>query len=287
MTILQLVIDGLLLGGTYLLLALGLNLIFGVLRVVNFAHGGMVVFAGLFAYWLSQSVHVAAWVAVALAVLAVALTGAVTYVIGLSRIRVRGYDGELVSLLVTYGISLVLVNGSTIAFGASYVSMPMLQGSWSLGAIRLGQAETVAAGIAVACSVVLMTWLRRTRSGKQVLATSQSPIGAEICGINAQATRLVAFTVGSALAGLAGSLIVFQQAVAPTADLSYTVLAFVMIAIGGLGSYGGAVIGAIALALLMTFTSFYWSGTASAISPYALLLIVMLVRARRREQGFA
>lgn len=281
MTVLQLVINGVLLGGAYLLLALGLNLIFGVLRIVNFAHGGMLVFAGLFVYWLSQSAHVAAVLAVVIAVVSVAVLGAITYLVALSRIKVEGYDAELLSLLLTYGVSLVLTNASTKAFTANYVSMPSLQGAWNIGSIRFGQAATVAAAVGFACGLALMYWLRGTRNGKQVLATAHSQIGAEVCGINARATKLAAFTVGATLAGLAGALLIFQQAIAPTADLSYTVLAFVMIAIGGLGSFLGASIGAMAVALLVTFVSFYWSGTASSLAPYALLLAVMLVRAGR------
>jgi len=104
-----------------------------------------------------------------------------------------------------------------------------------------------------------------------------------VCGINATVTKCIAFTLGSALAGLAGALTIFQTTVAPSAGLGYTVIAFVMIALGGLGNYAGAFVGAICLALIASFTSYYWSGTAASIAPYALLLIVMLVRTRTRS----
>jgi branched-chain amino acid transport system permease protein len=283
MLIPQLIVNGLLLAGTYLLLAVGLNLIFGVLGVVNFAHGGMVVFAGLFVFWLDQHAGVPPVVAVVAAVVAVAAIGLLTQTGALSRIRVKGYDAELLSLLATYGVSLVLVNVSALAFGADYVSLPDLQGSWSVGSINFGRAATVAAIVGVACSVVVLLWLRRTSSGKRVIATAQSETGAEVCGINATVTKRIAFTVGSALAGLAGALTIFQTTVAPSAGLGYTVLAFVMIALGGLGNYAGAFVGALCLAMLTSFTSYYWSGTASSIAPYALLLIVMLARTRARR----
>jgi branched-chain amino acid transport system permease protein len=287
MLVLQLIVNGLLLGGTYLLLAVGLNLIFGVLRVVNFAHGGMLVFAGLFVYWLDQSAHVNPVLAVVAAVLAVAVIGFATQVGALARIRVKGYDAELVSLLATYGVSLVLVNVSALAFGADYVSLPDMQGSWNVGSIHFGQAATVSAGIGVICSALVMFWLRRTRSGKRVVATAQSENGAEVCGINAAVTKRVAFTLGSALAGLAGALTIFQTTVAPSAGLGYTVLAFVMIALGGLGNYAGAFVGAVSLALIMSFTSYYWGGTASELAPYVLLLIVMLARTRGKRFSLA
>lgn len=278
--VVQLIINGLLLGGTYLLLAVGLNLIFGIMRIVNFAHGGMLVFAGLAVYWLSQSAHINAVLAAAIAVAGVGIIGLVSQVAALSHIKVRGYDAELLSLLATYGISLILVNGSTLMFGANYVSLPLLQGSWKVGAIHFGQSETIAAAIGVVCSLLVMYWLSRTRSGKQVMATAQSQTGAEVCGINAAVAKRVAFALGSALAGLAGALTIFQSAIAPSASLNYTVLAFVMVAIGGLGNYAGAFLGAVALALITTLSAYYLSGYAAAIAPYALLLIVMLARTR-------
>jgi branched-chain amino acid transport system permease protein len=287
MLIPQLIVNGLLLAGTYLLLAVGLNLIFGVLRVVNFAHGGMVVFAGLFVYWLDQSAGLGGVPAVIVAVLAVATIGFATQTVALSRIRVTGYDAELLSLLATYGVSLVLVNVSALAFGADYVSLPDLQGAWNVGSLHFGKAALIAALIGVACSLAVMYWLTRTSSGKRVIATAQSEAGAEVCGINATVTKRIAFTLGSALAGLAGALTIFQSTIAPTSALNYTVLAFVMIALGGLGNYAGAFIGAITLALITSFTSYYWSGTASSLAPYVLLLIVMLARTRGRRFSIA
>lgn len=287
MTVLQLIINGLLLGGTYLLLAIGLNLIFGVMRVVNFAHGGMLVFAALFVYWLNRTAHVNAVLASAIAVAGIAAVGILSQIGALDRIRSTGYDAELLSLLVTYGISLILVNAADLAFGASYVSLPQLQSSWSVGATRFGQAETISAAIGVACSLAVMFWLRVTAMGKQLLATSQNPGGAEVCGINARAMKRIAFVVGSGLAALAGTLTIFQTPLGPSSGLQYTVLAFVMIALGGLGNYRGAFLGAVALALLTTFTSYYWSGTASSLAPYALLLLVMLARTRSRRFSLA
>ncbi|HEU4975073.1 MAG TPA: branched-chain amino acid ABC transporter permease [Baekduia sp.] len=280
MIVVQLFVNALLLAGTYLLLAVGLNLIFGVLRVVNFSHGGMVVFAGLFVYWLVLRQHVSPVLAVALAVVVVAAIGFVTQAAALARIRVTGYDAELLSLLATYGVALVLVNISALSFSADYVSLPELQGSWNIGSIHLGRAAVVAAAVGVISSSAVLFWLARTRSGKRVVATAQSETGAEVCGINAAVTKRVAFTLGSALAGLAGALTIFQSTMAPSAGLGYTVLAFVMIALGGLGNYAGAFLGALCLALLASFTSYYWSGTASAIAPYLLLLLVMLARTR-------
>ncbi|MHB1539166.1 MAG: branched-chain amino acid ABC transporter permease [Acidimicrobiales bacterium] len=278
--VVQLIINGLLLGGTYLLLAVGLNLIFGVMRIVNFAHGGMLVFGGLAVYWLNQSAHIGVVLSVVIAVGGVGVIGLVSQIAALSHIEVRGYDAELLSLLGTYGVSLVLVNASTLLFGANYVSLPLLQGSWKVGAIHFGQSETIAAAIGVVCSLLVVYWLSRTRSGKQVMATAQSQTGAEVCGINAAVAKRVAFALGSALAGLAGALTILQSAIAPTAGLNYTVLAFVMIAIGGLGNYAGAFLGAIALALITTLTGYYLGGYAAAIAPYALLVIAMLARTR-------
>lgn len=276
----QLVITGLLLGGTYLLMAVGLNLIFGVMRVVNFAHGSIMVFSGLLVYWLATSEHLNTLLAVIVASLAMFLAGALIQLFAIERVRAKGYQAELLSLLVTYGVALVFTNVADAKFGSSYVSLPAVQGAWVMGPLIVSKAEVLGGGVGLACSVAALGWLRYTQSGKRVLAASQSREGAQVCGINSAVVGRYAFAVGSALAGLAGALLIFQSAIAPDDSLGFTVIAFVLIAVGGLGNYLGSFVSAAVVGLAVTIAGYLWGGIIASLVPYMLLMAVMLVRFR-------
>lgn len=261
-------------------MAVGLNLIFGVMRVVNFAHGGMMVFSALLVYSLVASSGFSPITAVALGTMAVILIGIATQTLALEKVRTVGYQAELLSLLITYGLSLILENVGVVAFGPNYVSLPSLQGSWALGPLTLAKAQTLGGLIGVVASLAVLAWLRYSQSGKRVMATSQNRGGAEACGINTAVVRRNAFGIGSGLAGLAGALFVFEMPITSQMGLPFTILAFVIIAIGGVGKYIGAFAGAAALGIAVVVAGYMWGGTVSSLVPYALLMAVMLVRFR-------
>lgn len=285
MTALQLVINGLLTGGTYLLMAMGLSLIFGVMKVVNFAHGAMMVFSGLLVFDLSQAAGLNVVLAVVIGVVSMALLGLLTQWVIIERVRGAGQQGELQSLVVTYGLSLVLVNGAVVLFGSQYMSLPSLQGSWSLGSITLARGTVVGGAVAITASLAVFWWLRMTHYGKLVIATSSNSIGAAACGVNPSAVRRVAFSVGAAMAAAAGGMLILETPLTPQSALDLTVLSFVVIAIGGLGSYRGAVVGAAALGLGESLVGYYLGGVLQSLVPYAFLLLVLLVRAEVSFRG--
>lgn len=278
MTGVQITVDGLLAGGLYMLMAVGLNLIFGVMKVVNFAQGAIMVFSGLVVFYLTETSHLNIILSIVVVALAVVIMGFVVQYLMVERVKGMGLQGELQSLMVTYGLSLILVALASMFFGSENVSLPTLEGSWNIGGITLARADVWSGAVGVVGTVVIFLWLHATHFGRLIVATSASPIGASVCGVNPLAVRRVAFAVGAAMAGLAGAMMVLQTPLTPSLGLQLTVESFVVIAIGGLGSYGGAVVGALGLGLAESISGYLWGGVVQSVVPYAVLLAVLLVR---------
>jgi len=278
---LQTLINGLLQAGTYLLMAMGLNLIFSAMRVVNFAHGAMVTFGGLLVFTLVASEHVNVVLAVVISALAMAAVGGAIQTLVIERIRAIGNRAELLSLVATYGLALILANVANEVFGSAYESLPTFQGSWSVGELTLGRAYAIGGAVGAVGSILVYLWLHRTNTGKRVVATTESRIGAEACGVSSLAVRRIAFAMGAGLAGLAGGITILQLALTPDTGDNFTIIAFVIIAIGGVGSFRGAVAGSILLGVAQSTSGYLWGGTVEGLTPYVVLLAVMLIRAER------
>jgi branched-chain amino acid transport system permease protein len=276
MLILQLVVNGLLLAGLYVLMAQSLNLIFGVMRIVNFAQGTMIAVAGLFTVWFATHFGFNPFFALPIVFLAMFSVGAIVERFVLRRIKLRGVQGELMTLLVTFGISYLLINFALKAFGSQFVSLPYLQSSWEVGGIEFAKSLVIAGVLGALLSAALFYWLNRTASGMAMLATSQSRIGAGTCGINAGRMGTLAFALGSGLAAMAGVLLVLVTPLGPNSGGDLTILCFVVIAIGGLGDYVGAVFGALLLGLSQSVLGFYLGGNVQSLIPYILLILIML-----------
>ena len=277
MLALQLLVNGVLLGGLYVLVAQSLNLIFGVMGVVNLAHGAVIALAGLFTYWFTAHTGLSPLLAVPIAFVAAALAGAVGQRLLIEPVmRAGGSKSELLSLIVTFGLSYILIELALQLFGADFVSLPYLQSSWTLGSLAFGKALVVAGAFAAGMSALLYIWLNHTMSGKALLAASQSPTGAICCGIDVARVRVTAFAIGVGLAAAAGALVIVIMPVAPQTAADLNLLAFVIIALGGLGDYVGVAIAAVLLGIAQSVAGYYLGGNAEYVLPYVLLLLLMV-----------
>ncbi len=282
MLALQLLVNGVLLGGLYVLVAQSLNLIFGVMGVVNLAHGAVIALAGLFTYWFTAHTGASPLLVLPIAAVAGGLMGALGQRLLVEPVmRHGGARSELLSLLVTFGLSYVLIELALQLFGADFVSVPVLQSSWQLGSLAFGKALVVAGVFALVMSALLYAWLNHSMSGKTLLAASQSPTGAISCGIDVALVRMTAFGIGVGLAAAAGVLVIVIQPVAPQTASDLTLLAFVIIALGGLGDYLGVAVAAVLLGIAQSVAGYYLGGNAEYILPYVLLLVVMVARPGR------
>ncbi len=278
MTVIQVIINGALLGGLYLLMAQGLNLIFGVMRIVNFAHGAVIVISGLIVFSLSTHAGLNPFLCLPIVFAVMFVLGIATQRLLIERVRGSGTQRELLTLLVTYGLSFILINIGQTVWGSDYRGVPYLQAAWGVGSFRFVQALVVGAALAVVLSGALYWWLRSTRSGKSLRATAQTSIGAESCGIDTRRMRVIAFAIGTGLAGAAGMLVILVRPVSPELGTELTIISFVVIALGGLGDYLGAALGAVVLGVATTLAGYGLSATAQSAVPYVLLLLIMLLR---------
>jgi branched-chain amino acid transport system permease protein len=277
MTLLQVAIDGILLGGVLALSALGFNIIFGVMRVVNLAHGDVVVLAAVFAAYAFAQFGINPLLLLPLIVIVGFGLGALIQVALLRRLPADVSSAEAGSLTLTFGLSYFLIGAGLTIFGGRFVSVPFLTGAFQLGPISVAQARLLAFVVAVVLSLGFAWLLRATVLGRAIRATSQHLEGALACGIDVDRVRTFAFALGTAVAAAAGTLMSFVSNLNVEQGVSFTVNAFAVVVIGGLGNYTGAVVGALILGLAESFASYFLGATLAEAAPYVLFILVLLV----------
>ncbi len=278
MPLTELLVGGILLGGIYALIACGLNLIFGVMRVINFAHGDIMAVAALSSVSIVMVAKLPFWVAVLVVPLAAALFGLLVQQLILRRIEGAPL---IMSLLATYALSTILVNISILLWGGGYTGMPgVLSGSVKLLGVDVSLSRVVSFAVAVGASLGIWWLLARTRFGRAVRTVSQAPELAEISGISVGRVRLATFALGTAMAGLAGVLIAPTFAIDPQLGSRFIVKAFAVIIVGGMGSYPGAFAAALLLGLIEVFGGYFAGAVIGSALLYLLMLGVLLVKPR-------
>jgi branched-chain amino acid transport system permease protein len=279
MPLLELVTGGVLLGGLYALMACGLNLIFGVMRVINFAHGEFMAVGALCTVSLVAGFALPFWAAFFLVPLTTAALGVLVYWLVL---RHTERAPMIMSLLATYAISTILVNACILVWGGGYRGLPgVLSGFLRIGGINLSLSRLVAFVVAIGVSLSVWWVLKATRFGRAVRSVSQAPELAVVSGISVQQVRLAVFAIGSAMAGLSGVLLAPTFAADPQLGSRFLVKAFAVIIVGGMGSYPGAIVAALLLGVVEVVGG-YWVG---AVLGSALLYLIMLAVLLARPRG--
>ena len=271
----QVVVSGLLAGALYSMVALGLALIFGVMRVINVAHGTLLMLGAYTTYWFFHLLGVNPYLSLLVSMPLMFLLGVL-----LQRMLVtRVVDApELSSLLLTFGISIALVNGAQLAFTSDLRSVEFLTGAFLVGPIAFSKSRVVAFAFAVAITAVAYWFLQRTKLGKAIRATSQSRDVAMVCGVNVRRIHLYTFGLASALAAAGGSLVAVMFAIQPEMGQVYTFKSFLVIVLGGAGNYPGALLGGMLLGLVEQLSSLFLTTQLSEAVAYLLLVLVLLLR---------
>jgi branched-chain amino acid transport system permease protein len=271
----QVVISGLLAGSIYAMVALGLGLIFGVMRVLNVAHGPLMMLGAYTTFWLFQRFGLNPYLSILVSMPVLFLVG-----LALQRFLVRRVVDapELSSLLLTFGVSIALVNVAQLAFTSDLRSVEYLTGSFVVGPFALSKPRLAAGAFAVAITAASFVFLRRTRLGKAIRAVSQSREVAQVCGIDVQRIHLLAFGLGSALAAAGGSLVAVMVAIQPEMGQVYTFKSFLVIVLGGAGNYPGALLGGLLLGLVEQLSSLFLTTQVNEAVAYVLLVLVLLIR---------
>jgi branched-chain amino acid transport system permease protein len=287
---------GLLFGLYFSLIGLGLNLVFGVMRIVNLAHGDFFMLGAFLAFWLFALFALSPVPAIAIAFLVFAMVGLPLYYLLVPRL-LRAKDPEMLSFILFFGLSQVIEAVTTIAFGTSERSIPSDQLGRAVAAVAaffaghqvdngpvelLGQtfpAAWVASGIASGCAVLLVyVYLYRTRLGYLTRAVMDNRDEAIATGINVHRVSAAAFGIGLGLAAAAGVFAPFMLgSITPAMGAEVTVTSFAVIVIGSLGNPLGTVLGGIVYGLSYMFMQSYYSSWANLL-PYVLLIAILLVR---------
>jgi branched-chain amino acid transport system permease protein len=274
-TLLQLMVGGLLLGAIYALAAAGLNLIFGVMRVVNFAHGDLMMLGAYTAFWLHDLLGLNP-------LLSLPVSATILFVFGwlVQRFLVDRVVGQppLMSLILMWGVSLIVVNAALYFWTANVRAVPAFSGGIDLAGIQVSRARGVAFVAALAISAAVWLFLQRSRWGKAIRATAQSSEMALVCGIDVPRVRLLTFGLAAAMAGAAGNLLIMIFAISPGVGASFLLKGFAIIVIGGLGSFLGAFVGALVVGVLESFGSFLLNAQAAEAIIYFALVLFLLVR---------
>ena len=276
-TILQAVINGLLLGGIYAVVALGFSLVWGVMNVINVSHGAFVMLGAFATYWLFVLFGLDPFVGAPLAMVALFVVGYAIqkYVINLV-VRAPIY----MTLILTFGLDLLIVNLGLIAWSADFRSVNTAYAGQGLvlGPLVIPYARAGTLLVALLASAALFAFMDRTRTGNAIRATRMDIEAAEGVGVRIDRIYALTFAIGAALAGLAGGLISATLPITPIMGLTYTGKAFVVTALGGLGNMGGALIGGIVLGLAETLgATLFGPGYQDAIG-YVLLVLILVVR---------
>lgn len=271
----QLVVFGVLLGGIYALMALGLSLIFGVMDVINFAHGAFLII-GTYAVWfISTTFGVNPFLTVPLAVVIVFALGVVTHVTTIEPVMESESSTQLV---VIFGVYLLLQSLVEMTFSPDPRSVETGLGTINLGGIYLPEGQLLALAVASVSMAVTWAFLQRTKLGKAIRGTADNVSGAESVGINVSRVNIITFALGCALAGLAGAILPFFQDFTPFTANSYLIVAFVCVVLGGLGSLPGAFLGGMIIGMVEVFSGYYLPGTTNQVVIFMVFITILVLR---------
>lgn len=274
-TAVQVLINGVLLGGLYALIALGLALVFGVMGVINVAHGDLMVLGAAGTYLMASRLGWPPYVALVIVIPALFVIGAAMQRFLLERIN---RSEELMSLLLLFGFGIAISQATAAGMGATYFSVPAWSGSFTLAGAKIPRSLLFAFLLAVVLAAILFWFLKWTLFGKAIRAASMAPDLAAATGVDVRRVRIVTFAIGTALAGAAGTLLVTSQALNPLSGSAYLLIAFAACVLGGLGSIAGAVVAGFIIALVEVSTSVLWDSQLSQLAIYVLFILLLLVR---------
>jgi len=277
----ELVATGLITGGIYALVALGLNLQYGLMRVMNISHGEFLMLGAYFT-WLAHTVLGIDPVAF-LPVVAILLfvLGLAVYRLCFQRIVRDSPSVEVIearSLLIGFGLMYLVQNAAYLAWGADMRGYSYLSDPVEIAGARFAGNSLLAFAFAVAASLAMLALLRWTMLGKAVRAMMQSPAGAQLVGIDTRVLHPAVFGLGLALAGVAGALLSMIYEITPGMGEPYTVTALIVITLGGLGSAAGCLAGGLLLGLVEAFGMHYTSPSLKMLLSYGVFIGVLLAR---------
>ena len=273
----QLLVSGILIGGVYGLMSIGLTLIFGVLRVVNFAQGEFIMLAMFGSFWLHHLWGIDPYLSALVIAPVVFVLGLLVEGVVIQRIL---HAPHAMQIFATFGLSVILQNLALTLFGPDYrsVSTAYTSLAYTVGGLSVSATALFAFVVALVMAALLIAFLAGTRDGRALRAMVQNRYAASLMGVNTARLNRIAFGVGVACAAVAGCVLTPMYYTFPTVGVDLIIIAFVVVVLGGMGSVAGAIIGGLIIGITQTLTGFFISVELKDVVALLLFILILLVR---------
>ena len=275
--VLQLIISGFLTGGVYSLIALGLSLIFGVMKIINFAHGEMMVWGMYIAYTILIFTGIDPF-------FSLVVSAGVLFVFGyfIQRIVVNRIIEfpEAMQVIPMIGAALIFENGARLVWGPDYVSPASkfaLSSLW-VGEIMIDVPRLLAFLISILITVLVLLFLKYANIGKAIRSAADNRLGALLVGTDVNRVYAVCFGIGTACVGAAGALLVPLMPLSPNAGPPFTMISFIIVILGGMGSLVGAMVGGLIVGIAESIATLFLPSTLKQIVSFSLMILILLFR---------
>ena len=267
---------GLLIGGIYGLVGIGVNLIFGVVRIVNFAHGELIMLAMYLTYYFNHQFGLSPYLSILIVLPAMFLLGA-----AIQRLIMQPLQSEpMMQMFATFGLLMIFQNGvlALTRGEALNVMSPVAADVLTAGAVRLGAGRLFVFAASTVLALLLQLFLQFTLRGKAIRALTQDRRAARAMGINVERTYVLTFGLGAALAGIGGALLSPIYTLSPEIGQDFILAGFAVVVLGGLGSVWGAYIGGLVIGVIEALAGFYVDPALKSAIWFAVFVIVLIVR---------
>jgi branched-chain amino acid transport system permease protein len=273
----QSLLSGVLVGGVYALIGIGLTIIFGVMRVINFAHGDLLMVGMYLTYFLFTLLHIDPFVSILVSIPLMFLFGAVLQKVFINKVLDALPQNQI---LLTIGLGLIMSNTVMLLFTSDYriLTTSYSSGSVKIWGLSVSEPLFISFLITAAITAFLYWFLLKTDTGQAIRATAQDREAAQLMGINVKRMSVLAFGIGAALSGTAGALISPTYYIFPQVGGAFTLKAFVIVVLGGMGSIVGATLGGIVIGATESLAAVYISSGLKELVVYVLFLLVLLFR---------
>lgn len=277
-TFLQVVANGIMLGGLFAIVSVGLTLIFGIVKVINFAHGEFLMVGMYAAVLIATGFGAHPYASVVAVVPLLFVLGALTQRFIIQPLLAA--RDEHIQIFATVGLSTALINLALLLFGADIWSAPAhgLRSSFEIGPVRILQGQAVVFVVAALLVIGLHLFLSRTPTGRSIRAVAQNRAAAQLMGINVDRIYVLTFGIGAACVGLAASLIAPLYPTSPTIGTYFVLTAFVVVVLGGLGSIGGAFAGAMVIGLIDSLAGYYIGSALREVAVFSVFLLILILK---------
>ncbi|WP_249028870.1 branched-chain amino acid ABC transporter permease [Tannockella kyphosi] len=272
------VINGLSTGGMYALVAIGYTMVYGIAKMINFAHGEIIMVGAYFAYFVSSRLGLPAPIAVVFSIVGCAVLGMTIEKVAYKPLR---NSGSLAVLITAIGVSYLLQNVFLIIFGSASISFPRFleSGQFEFLSLKISYISLLSLILTFGCTALLMLFVNKTRIGKAMRAVSEDKGAAQLMGINVDNTISITFAIGSGLGAIAGIIYGLSYSlINPYLGTMLGIKAFIAAVLGGIGNIKGAMVGGLIIGIAEALTIAYVSSTFSDAVVFGILIFILLVK---------